>query len=54
MTKGEEEIYIKERIRLANNDFDVIGVDPNQASWLRESMYVTPSTSTGLDMLNKG
>jgi hypothetical protein len=45
MTKHEEEIFIRERTKLANNEFDVIGVDPTQLAWLQgEMLVVVPSS----------
>lgn len=38
MTRHEEDIFIKERTKLANNEFEAIGVDPTQAAWLEGEM----------------
>ncbi|KAI1317371.1 hypothetical protein EDD11_008551 [Mortierella claussenii] len=36
MTKADEEKYRQERIKVVNNDFDVIGVDEANAVWLTD------------------
>ncbi|KAI7820774.1 ribonuclease H-like domain-containing protein [Gamsiella multidivaricata] len=38
MTKADEESYRKERTRIANNDFQTIGVDPTMRAWLDDAI----------------
>ncbi|KAI8363294.1 ribonuclease H-like domain-containing protein [Mortierella sp. GBAus27b] len=52
MTKKDEEIYIRERTRIANNDFDVIGVDPAQRAWLNDSIGQIAAWKDDMEALN--
>lgn len=38
MTKAEEEVYSRERTKMANNEFETIAVDAMNAQWIADVM----------------